>query len=83
MTKEAQSKSIPFTHNIVHRVSPDYYQWSSKIADYSLDSIVIVWSIQYCCLRKGSTNVNDAFGWKMAEGVQTERILKSWGANCQ
>lgn len=30
MTKEAQSKSIPFTHDIVHRVSPDYYQWSVK-----------------------------------------------------
>ncbi|KAK1395660.1 Cytochrome P450, E-class, group I [Heracleum sosnowskyi] len=30
MTKEAQSKSIPFNHDIVHRVSPDYYQWSAK-----------------------------------------------------
>ncbi|XP_074357028.1 cytochrome P450 734A1-like isoform X1 [Apium graveolens] len=30
MTKEAQSKSIPFTHDIVHRVSPDYYLWSVK-----------------------------------------------------
>lgn len=30
MTKEAQSKSIPFTHDIVHRVCPDYYQWSAK-----------------------------------------------------
>ncbi|KAK1395665.1 hypothetical protein POM88_005528 [Heracleum sosnowskyi] len=28
MTKEAQSKSIPFNHDIVHRVLPDYYQWS-------------------------------------------------------
>ncbi|KAL1816991.1 hypothetical protein ACET3Z_019565 [Daucus carota] len=30
MTKEAQSKSIPFTHDVVHRVCPDYYQWSAK-----------------------------------------------------
>ncbi|KAL8145055.1 hypothetical protein AgCh_003319 [Apium graveolens] len=31
MTEEAQSKSIScLNHDIVHRVSPDYYQWSAK-----------------------------------------------------
>ncbi|XP_074346001.1 cytochrome P450 734A1-like [Apium graveolens] len=30
ITKEAQSKSSPFNHDIVHRVLPDYYQWSVR-----------------------------------------------------
>ncbi|KAL1817846.1 hypothetical protein ACET3Z_020420 [Daucus carota] len=30
MTKEAQSRAISFNHDIVHRVLPDYYQWSVK-----------------------------------------------------
>lgn len=30
MTNEALTKSIPFKHDIVHRVLPDYYQWSAK-----------------------------------------------------
>lgn len=30
MTSEAESKSMPFNQNILHRVSPLYYQWSVK-----------------------------------------------------
>lgn len=30
MTKKAKSRTISFNHDIVHRVLPDYYQWSSK-----------------------------------------------------
>ena len=30
MTNEVLSKSMPFNHDIVHRVLPDYYQWSAK-----------------------------------------------------
>ncbi|KAL5715189.1 unspecific monooxygenase [Ranunculus cassubicifolius] len=28
LIKEAQSKSIPFTNDIIHRVTPHYYKWS-------------------------------------------------------
>lgn len=30
MTSEAESKSIPFNQDILHRISPHYYQWSAK-----------------------------------------------------
>ncbi|KAF9620284.1 hypothetical protein IFM89_011019 [Coptis chinensis] len=30
LIKEAQAESMPFTHNIIHRVTPHYYKWSSK-----------------------------------------------------
>lgn len=30
MTIQAESKSIPFNQDILHRISPHYYQWSAK-----------------------------------------------------
>ncbi|KAL0432433.1 UNVERIFIED_CONTAM: cytochrome [Sesamum latifolium] len=29
LTKDAASKSMPFSHDILHRVSPHYYKWSA------------------------------------------------------
>ncbi|KAL0391987.1 UNVERIFIED_CONTAM: cytochrome [Sesamum radiatum] len=29
LAKDAASKSMPFSHNILHRVSPHYYKWSA------------------------------------------------------
>lgn len=30
MTIKAESKSIPFNQDILHRIAPHYYQWSAK-----------------------------------------------------
>lgn len=28
--RKAESKSVPFNHNVLHRIAPHYYNWSAK-----------------------------------------------------
>lgn len=36
MIREAESRTVHFSHDIVHRVTPHYYQWSAKYGNIFL-----------------------------------------------